>query len=307
MKWIVKAITQKILSNLPNPEYFNYLAQKYIMKRFPMPDYRYIGQINYVLRYLQIFRNYSDNIDLSNASFYEFGGGWHLAIPLTFAGVGVGSQTVIDIRKNIRVEFIRRSIEKIIEFKSLILDEGYFLRLEVFERHLNFNNESELEDFGIYYISPVDARKTGFQSNRFDFISSTASLEHIPALDIVPVLKECCRILRPGGIMACVVECEDHYSWFDKSINRYNFLKYPEWLWNMFFNSSLHCQNRLRANDYLDLFKQSNFKILEFIRDEPTEEDISLLKEININKQFINSGSLKDIGVKNLFVVLKKL
>ena len=153
---------------------------------------------------------------------------------------------------------------------------------------------------------PHDARRTDFPSDNFDFISSTATFEHIPATDIPDILSECYRLLKSNGIACFKIELEDHFSWIDKSINNHNYLKYPEWKWNMFFNSSIGHQNRLRANDYLKMFQQLQFKILEFNCDRPTDEDIKLLKEMKINKRFINSGILEDIGIKNLDVVLRK-
>ena len=48
-----------------------------------------------------------------------------------------------------------------------------------------------------------------------DFVSSTNTLEHIPATDIGPILAECRRLLRPDGVVSCRIDMRDHYSYFD--------------------------------------------------------------------------------------------
>ena len=52
----------------------------------------------------------------------------------------------------------------------------------------------------------------------------------------------------------------DQYSWFDRSIGPYHFLKYTqkEWSWR---DSPLISNNRLRINDYREQFKQAGFVI----------------------------------------------
>jgi hypothetical protein len=105
MKWVLKAIMQKIFSNVPNGHTLNYLSQKYITKRFPLPDWRLENQINTALQYAKTFTKYS-KVSLQDARFYEFGAGWHLPMPLTFSAIGVGNQTIIDVRKNIKVEIL---------------------------------------------------------------------------------------------------------------------------------------------------------------------------------------------------------
>ena len=72
-----------------------------------------------------------------------------------------------------------------------------------------------------------------------DCITSTYTLEHIPADDIRRILVECNRILKPGGLILSLIDYQDHYSWLDLRISRYNFLRYSERQWR-WFNSSLH-------------------------------------------------------------------
>ncbi len=52
----------------------------------------------------------------------------------------------------------------------------------------------------------------------------------------------------------------DQYSYFDRSITPFNFLKYPARRWKH-LNSPLTWLNRLRISDYCRLFDQAGFQI----------------------------------------------
>src|SRR5262249_3632127 len=117
------------------------------------------------------------------------------------------------------------------------------------------------EHYGIDYWAPCDARRTQLEAGSIDWITSTNTLEHIPLQDIHAILQECRRLLRDDGLMSCLIDYEDHYSYFDHSISGYNFLQYSDEAW-AFFNPALYYQNRLRHRDYLDLFQSAGFEVV---------------------------------------------
>ena len=117
------------------------------------------------------------------------------------------------------------------------------------------------EYYGIEYIAPLDARKTDLPDCSIDCCTNTFTLEHIPATDIKLIFKELYRIIKPGGIVSCFVDMNDHYAYFDNKINVYNFLSFSSTKWK-FINSSVHYQNRLRHPDYHEIYKDCGFKII---------------------------------------------
>jgi len=159
--------------------------------------------------------------------------------------------------------------------------------------------------YGIQYKAPYDARKTGLSDNSIDCITSTNTLEHIPPNEIKAILKECYRILKKDGILSFQIDYQDHYSYFDKNISVYNFLKFNQGTWNTFFNPSLHYQNRLRHKEYLQLFYESGFNILEDNYYGGTPSDIEQIKTVRINKQFSNYD-LNELAIRGTFIVLRK-
>lgn len=255
MRWIIKAGLVKVLSHLPAGSELYYLFQCQITKSLPSSDavlHRYVA---HAIQHLENFERYSGSCtELSNAAFFEFGAGWDLVIPLTYWYLGVRHQTIVDIRRGARPGLIADTMKRLGAYFQMKEPLGIVDRSSIFPL-------AKLEQVGIKYLAPVDAAKTGLHSYSFDFISNTFTLEHIPANHLSQVLRECFRLLKPSGIMSCLIDMTDHYSIFDKGISRYNFLKFSPAVW-MLVNSPLHFQNRLRYPDYIDLARRGGLSWL---------------------------------------------
>src|SRR6185437_1458290 len=161
-----------------------------------------------------------------------------------------------------------------------------------------------LTRYGIDYKAPLDARKTGLPENYFDFISNTLTLQSIPKNDIISILKECYRILKPGGIISCFVDLNDNYCYIDKSISRYNFLKFTDKEWQK-YNSPVHYQNRLRYPDYMDVFAETRFNVVEQKINRPSAKLLETLSKVKVNEKF-KKYSPEDLGVTSFWIALSK-
>ena len=151
---------------------------------------------------------------------------------------------------------------------------------------------------------PCDAWDTRLAAESVDCITSTNTLEYIPPADILAILRECRRLLRPGGVMCHRIDYLDHYSYFDKAIHPYHFLRYSDdkWRW---FNSSLHYQNRLRHRDYLSLFRQAGFDVIEDRTADGAPADLMTLSQFPIDAAF-QGYSHAELAIRRAFVVLRK-
>lgn len=303
MIYLFKALLQKGISLFPYSGQINYFFQHFVTRNLPLNDSDFIDKVMVANQHINYFIKYSGKKP-EHSRYFEFGAGWDLIIPLAFHFAGVNDQTIINIRFNLRYELINNSLCR---FKILqnSIKLNLYERLKEYE-HKDIISVKELENqFGIKYQTQVNALKTSFQDNTFDFISNTATLEHIPETELKGIFKECLRILKPGGILSCLIDLKDHYFYFDKSISCYNFLKYSEPIWNL-FNSSIFYQNRLRYNDYIKIAANSGFSVVEQKIDYPTETEINILENLKISKNIRENYSLKDIGIKELWLVLRK-
>jgi hypothetical protein len=189
MNWKYKAIVQMALSKIPLGHNANYLLQKYVTKSFPKSDSSFLTYVEYVkTNIIDIFNQFSHK-SVGQSSFYEFGVGWELTTPLVLWYYGVNNQIIVDIRDLIKQELVEDTIHKLSDFKLKGLISG---------REPNLSTKANrnilpylLTSYGIDYRAPCDARDTKLAEQSIDCITSTNVLEHIPAKDILSILKEC--------------------------------------------------------------------------------------------------------------------
>jgi predicted SAM-dependent methyltransferase len=160
------------------------------------------------------------------------------------------------------------------------------------------------EKFRIHYYAPMDARKTCIQDASIDFFYSNVTLEHIPSDTIVPILKECYRILNSEGIFSVIIDYSDHWASFDKSITQYNYLKFPSKEWSK-YNPSFQYQNRLRHSDYIRFFEQSGFEILSEEKFYPDQSQIEQLKIFPLANEF-RKYTFDDLAITGCWITGKK-
>jgi predicted SAM-dependent methyltransferase len=304
MNWKAKAYLQKVLGWLPFGNSINYFFQKKITKNLPVSEKIFYEKVSLAKYHFEKFSKFTKNPTSSSFVFYEFGAGWDLIIPMIYYVKGIKNQILIDINKKLKFELINDTIQRFnidkLKIESII---GEFInQMPV----IQINNLTQLEQtFGIKYLAPMDASNSNFKDNHFDFISNTSTLEHIPEQFILPIMKECHRILKEDAIMSCVIDLQDHYSYFDNHLSVYNFLQFSEREWAK-YNHPIQYQNRLRSSDFINFFKEVGFEILEIEKEYPDLSEEKELKSINLNKKFSNYN-FEDLSVKVLKIVLKKV
>jgi SAM-dependent methyltransferase len=129
---------------------------------------------------------------------------------------------------------------------------------------------------GVTYIAPCDTRNTGLPAGSFDLVISASTFEHIPPDDIPKVLVECRRLLAQHGVCSFWIDYKDHWSYFDRSISAFNYLKYDDRMWAL-YNPAFQYQNRLRHSDYIRFFREAGF----VVHAEPIVEAMPAIKLAN--------------------------
>jgi SAM-dependent methyltransferase len=286
MRWVAKAALQRGLGLLPQAEQANYLFQRHVARSLPAGESVFRRKFARAEQHVAAYEEHGSGPPLGEAVFYEFGVGWDLAIPLSYAKLGVGRQLLVDIRSSARVELVNDSLSR--------------LELEPLQ------SLAELEArFGIEYLAPRDARATGLPAESVDFVSSTDVCEHVPEADLAAIFRECFRLLRPGGAFSCRIDLQDHYSYFDHSISRYNFLRFSEGTWRL-VNSPIHFQNRLRSPDYLRLVRDAGFELVVERPSGPDERGLEELESLPLAERFRNGYTPQELGVTVLSFVARR-
>jgi SAM-dependent methyltransferase len=295
-RWLGKAALQKGLSALPKAESANYLFQRHVSRSLPASEAGFRRKLDRAVSHLDAYEAHGPGRTRNEAVFYEFGAGWDLGVQLAYWALGVDRQILVDIHPNLRFELVNTTLER--------LEASEDDRLVRRPGAARVASAEDLEQrFGIAYVAPRDARATGFDSGSVDFVSSTNTLEHIPAADLEPILAECRRLLREGGVMSSRIDLRDHYSYFDRSLSPYNFLRYSDRAWRL-YNSRLLYQNRLRCPDYVRAFTDAGFEIVEEVASIGDEAARGSLRELDLAPRF-RGYAFDDVAVTALVVVAR--
>lgn len=256
-KWWLKCATQRILSHVPLGRRINNLWSK--RARIATLDELALQQGLYHIKLLR-----ENDIDIKGATVLEIGSGWKPVIPYIFRCAGCDHVILCDFNRYMTHTLLCATIQEMRERVPTIADSLGMSAKQIESVLPNLNGqhfEKLLNASGFIYRAPFDARGTDYTDGSIDIVTSRSVLEHIPTYDIVCIMREMKRILRPDGVMVHTIDHSDHWQHFDHSISHINFLKFPEWLWS-FINSPIAYQNRLRSCEYLRIIEEAGFEIV---------------------------------------------
>jgi SAM-dependent methyltransferase len=300
VRWLAKALVQKTLSYAPRSDALNYVFQRHVFRSLPAGDAHLKSKFARAGQHFETFLEHAPRADPSTATFYEFGVGWDLLVPLSYFMLGVDRQILVDLHAHARPELANDSIRRL-EAARPAFEETSGRPLKSLGAP-DVDGIDDLERFGLTYLAPRDARATGLPDRSVDFVSSTDTLEHIPPGDIALILAECLRLLRPEGVLSCRIDLEDHYFRFDRSLSRYNFLRYSDRTWAL-VNSSLHYLNRLRYPDYVRLVEEAGFELVRERISWASEEQLRELAGLELAERFRDGYSPEELGVRGVTLV----
>lgn len=202
-RWKIKAAVQRVLSVVPLGERANYVLQRRL-GGLPISNAELNAARTTVRGHIAAYERHGTRA-LADASFFEFGAGFDLHMPLIFWTLGVTRQTVVDIVPRARPALVHDAADRLRADESAasprLTPKGDVGLIEYLLEH------------GITYRAPADARATGLDASSVDCVTSTSTLEHIPVDDIIRIVGECRRIIRPDGVMSSFIDYQDHYSY----------------------------------------------------------------------------------------------
>jgi SAM-dependent methyltransferase len=283
MNWQVKALVQSALSLLPLGDQLNFVLSRYVSKSVPASGAVFTRDVSFAIEHVESFRKHG-TYRIEEARFYEFGVGWDLTIPLTFYSLGINRQTVVDLRPLIKVALVRQSASRLSSCRQqcrLVRSPDILADLSSYAQLVKILHT----ECSIDYRAPFDAGRTGLESASFDYISATSVLQHIPFENLVDILRECFRILRPEGMIRVLNDYRDNYSYVDPNISVYNFLQFSDKEWKR-FNPTLHYQNRLRHVDHVRLFIEAGFEIVESEPGYDQNASRELISKVSLAEKF---------------------
>jgi SAM-dependent methyltransferase len=302
--WRIKAVVQKIISFFPRNYKINYLFQKYVTKGVLLSDEYFYDRLGHAEKHAQFFYTEKNNYPDSTL---ELGTGWYPVVPIAMFLLGADTIYTIDITPLSDKEKLITTLKKFTEAIKNNKINTVFLRdqtrvnkiISLSETGNQYDLISLLNKLNITYLK-ADARSLPFDIETFDFIHSNNTLEHIYENILTDILTEFKRIQKSNGLQSHFIDMSDHFAHADHSITIYNYLKFNESKW-VKIDNSVQPQNRLRINQYRDLYKKSG---LQLIKEECRPGDIKELNKITLSEPF-NSFDKNDVAISHAYLLSK--
>jgi len=245
--------------------------------------------------------------------FFEVGTGRIPMVPVAYWLMGAKSTITIDLNPYMKAELIEESLDYLLGNKKEVeqlfgdlLNQKRFNKLVHFCKNQSFSTDSFLDVCQIQYIAPSDASKTELKENSIDFHTSYTVFEHIPPMVLKKIIQEGNRIICKEGLFVHRIDYSDHFAGTDKKISAINFLQYSDYEWNKYAGNRYMYMNRLRHDDFLNMFKSSGHEIL-LNKPDIDERSFYLLKTGNfqVNEKFITK-SKEMLSITGAWLVTQK-
>lgn len=235
MDWRLKALAFRALE-LPGGAHAHYFLQRHITRNWPRRA-QTLDALAGIAR--RVVEDYARHVGGMPQSVLEVGAGRDLAVPLALRRLGVLKVITCDVERLARLDLIQHAANRILAGQ------------------LQLAGWDDLERFGVRYLAPHYVRP---EDEPVECSCSNEVLEHVPVDQLAVLLKGLRAVTK--GITTHSIDYSDHYARSDKSVSRLNFLRYSDKEWRP-FNSGKQYVNRLRHSDYVRMFKEAGFTILE--------------------------------------------
>jgi hypothetical protein len=265
--WLIKSVLQRTLSILPASHLWNAWFQKYVTHSLDLTPERFDTRLDFSRRHLQHFLELRPQ-QASGFRVLEIGTGWYPVVPVALYLCGAAQVWTFDIAPLLSRQRVQEVLARIDQYER----DGKLQKLlprrmperiaELRKLTLNFGHEAPQEFLKRLSIEfrVAGAQNTGLPAHSIDLFVSTGVLEYIPRPVLAEILAECRRLGSAAATQSHYLNLVDQYSYFDRSITPFNFLKFSNRRWS-YFNSPLTWQNRLRISDYRALFSEAGYQI----------------------------------------------
>jgi SAM-dependent methyltransferase len=202
--------------------------------------------------------------------------------------------TMMDIWDNRQLLALKANFKKVFE-----VSDHEFSKTDI-EFIGNVNSFPDLyKKYDLNYLILEDGSLSKLKDNSVDVVFSFHVLEHIPRSNVLKVIKDIERILKPGGVSIHQIGINDHLINFDNSVSPMNYLRYSDAVWKRYFQNEVQYFNRILMIDWIDIFSRAgltlNEKIPEYIN----------IETLQVHPQY-KKYSTEDLSCINLTIVHQK-
>jgi SAM-dependent methyltransferase len=255
--WKKKAAIFRWLSHLPFGSDVHYQLQRRVTREWPR-------RREVVVALLDAARRIRARSAVAQ-SYIEIGAGRDLAVALALRMLGAQTVLCLDVDRLAKLDLIQHTAGELSALVGRPVPD--------------VSTWSRLQAFGIEYAAPSYLEQV--VGRQFDCFFSVDTLEHIPPVLLLGLLRHARSLLRPGGTMVHMIDYGDHFARGDE-LSRFNFLQYDETSWSR-YQSRFQYVNRLRHSQLIGLLRAAG---LEVVLDEPTRCDPEASIVANLAPEF---------------------
>lgn len=249
----------------------------------------------------------------SMATIMDVGTGWFHkdAFLLYLAGGGRHRILLFDIADKALLPYIKNYLEDLRAHSRLLAREIGVDEPEIRERLDELLGMSSRQQ--IYQrcnFEPCITRhpdRPCAPSASVDCMVSNCTLVHIRPAVLGPELGMLKSVLKDDGFMYHMLGHDDHWAFHDPAVRwpSFNYLRYSDRVWRLFFETSLEYQNRIVKPEWIDLFRGAGLDVVEYnvCIDDRSRDAVRALP--SISARFAPYG-VEDLAVVYGYVLLRK-
>lgn len=268
-RWLAKAALQRAVGVLPREHFWNTQFQRYVTRSLALTDSRLDGRLSRAEQHLASYRRFSRAAhEHVPPSALEIGTGWYPIVPLALFLCGVDKVSTYDVAPLLSAERVRETISRVLEAASdgRLEERLPSHRVDRVQRLGAVAAEGAsggelLSALGIEYVVG-DAASTALGYGSVELVCSNVVLEYISSPKLEAILCELRRLVAATGVMSHEIDLADQYAAFDRSITKFNFLKFSDRTWRL-INNPMIPLNRLRISDYRELLGRAGFEVVD--------------------------------------------
>lgn len=265
--------------------------QKYITKGYYPSQKDFSDKLSFGRMHFEHYLEFSA-APKSNIEVFELGTGPWPIIPIALYILGASKINTYDIAPLVRHDVLKRTLElfSLSSANGLLekylgkVDKKRVCKVKELLQKTDSESPSKLLSSINIHLHIGDARTTSLSDNSVDLIFSTVVLEHISAEVLEGLLAEFNRVAAVDAVMSHYIGLADQYASFDKSISPFNFLRFTDKQWRL-FNNPIIPLNRLRIEDYRNIFRTNG---LEIVKEDNVSGLLSDLEKTPLSPKFLH-------------------
>jgi len=233
--WLIKSALQRAISLLPASHFWNELFQRYVTRSLDLTPERFDMRLDCCRIHLENFIELRPS-RAHDFTAFELGTGWFPVVPAGWFLCGAGRVWTFDSAPFLNRQRLRQVFGMFEQYEregklQRLLPRLLPKRLERFKeiaRNVESSEPDKLLEVLNIHFQVRDAQNTGLQPKTIDLFASTSVLQYIPREILKNILTEFRRAGSGNAVQSHFLNLIDQYSYFDRSITRFNFLKFPK-------------------------------------------------------------------------------